>query len=113
MIGFFFLLIDHLLEYINGLLFHLRLPRYERMDYETFCDFLKDRTDSHMYQLFMCIPKLPLTEGLNIIENDQDICSMYDMCKVSREVKLFMSHILQNLAEYYYDNFDLEGSGGG
>ena len=41
--------INNPLKYINRLLFHLRLPRYERVDYETLYDFLNDKTDRHMY----------------------------------------------------------------
>ncbi|GKE00550.1 hypothetical protein Tco_1388533, partial [Tanacetum coccineum] len=36
------------LRYENGVFVHLKLRRYERMDYDTFCEFQKDKLDGHL-----------------------------------------------------------------
>nr|GEW33854.1 pentatricopeptide repeat-containing protein [Tanacetum cinerariifolium] len=49
-------------------------------------------------------------DGLKIIERDYDVVAMYDFVDSYGKLDTFMSHIHQNLAEFYFQNFDMEES---
>nr|GEW21413.1 pentatricopeptide repeat-containing protein [Tanacetum cinerariifolium] len=52
-----------------------------------------------------------LEVGLKIIERDFNVAAMYDFADSYGKLDMFMSHIHQNLAEFYFQNPDMEESG--
>ncbi|GJY13061.1 pentatricopeptide repeat-containing protein [Tanacetum coccineum] len=48
--------------------------------------------------------------GLKLIQSNKDVDSLYDFAKTHGTVEVFIAHLLQNLAEYYFKNSEIDGS---
>ncbi|GKD60839.1 hypothetical protein Tco_1298348, partial [Tanacetum coccineum] len=63
--------------------------------------------------LYFCLSTCNLEVGLKIIERDSDVVAMYDFVDSYGKVDMFMSHIHQNLAKFYFQNLNMEEFGDG
>ncbi|GJU29552.1 hypothetical protein Tco_1173141 [Tanacetum coccineum] len=100
------------LRYEHGLVYDWKLYKNRKMDYKTMCEFLKEKTDHAGFTaLYFCLPECDLEVGLKIIERDSDVAAMYDFADSYGKLNMFMSHIHQNLAEFYFQNLNMEESG--
>ncbi|GJV91429.1 pentatricopeptide repeat-containing protein [Tanacetum coccineum] len=100
------------LRYEHGLVYDWKLYKNRKMDYKTMCEFLKEKTDHAGFTaLYFCLPECDLEVGLKIIERDSDVAAMYDFADSYGKLNIFMSHIHQNLAEFYFQNLNMEESG--
>ncbi|GJW23965.1 pentatricopeptide repeat-containing protein [Tanacetum coccineum] len=99
------------LRYEHGLVYDWKLYKNRKMDYKTMCEFLKEKTDHAGFTaLYFCLPECDLEVGLKIIERDSDVAAMYDFANSYGKLNIFMSHIHQNLAEFYFQNLNMEES---
>ncbi|GKC08283.1 hypothetical protein Tco_0999893, partial [Tanacetum coccineum] len=100
------------LRYEYGLVYDWKLYKNTKMDYKTMCEFLKEKTDHAGFTaLYFCLPKCNLEVGMKIIERDSDVAAMYDFAYSHGKLDMFMSHIHQNLAEFYFQNLNMEEFG--
>ncbi|GKA38540.1 hypothetical protein Tco_0731091 [Tanacetum coccineum] len=63
-----------------------------------------------IYAYFASEYPLSLGEGLTIIEDDGDIKKLYAIAEKYGLVNLYIAHIPENLAEYYFKNLTLDAS---
>ncbi|GJT42681.1 hypothetical protein Tco_0951396 [Tanacetum coccineum] len=100
------------LRYKHDLVYDWKLYKNKKMDYKAMCEFLKEKADHAGFTaLYFCLPKCDLEVGLKIIERDSDVATMYDFADSYGKLDIFMSHIHQNLAEFYFQNLNMEESG--
>ena len=71
----------------------MRLAKHKKMDYATFCAYLKEKLELNFYSLFFCLPECELGVGLKLIEADRDIASMYGFADTYGLIKMYMAHI--------------------
>ncbi|GJW58654.1 hypothetical protein Tco_0105385 [Tanacetum coccineum] len=74
----------NLLRYEHGLVYDWKLYKNKKMDYNI---------------------------GLEIIERDFDVAAMYEFADAYGKLNMFMIHIHQNLAKFYFQNLNNEESG--
>ncbi|GJX68161.1 hypothetical protein Tco_0303888 [Tanacetum coccineum] len=100
------------LRYEHGLVYDWKLYKNRKTDYKAMCEFLKEKIDHARFTaLYFCLPKYDLEVGLKIIERDSDVAAMYDFADSYGKLNMFMSHIHQNLAEFYFQNLNIEEYG--
>ncbi|GKB46806.1 hypothetical protein Tco_0897559, partial [Tanacetum coccineum] len=70
------------LDYQDGHILDLRLPRSKRLSYKEMNDLLLDKTKEEIWKLFYCKPKCTLEKGLNIVESDRDIEKIFELANL-------------------------------
>ena len=71
------------------------------------CENLTARTDGFS-GLYFCLPGCDLEVGLKIVETDVDLDSMYTFVDSYGKLDVYLTHVHQNLAEYYFKNLCME-----
>nr|GEW32234.1 pentatricopeptide repeat-containing protein [Tanacetum cinerariifolium] len=100
------------LRYEHGLIYDWKMYKDNKIYYKTLCEFLKEKIDHAGFTaLYFCLPECNLEVGLKIIERDSNVVAMYDFADSYGKLDMFMSHIHQNLAQFYFQNLDMEESG--
>nr|GEU55313.1 transposase, MuDR, MULE transposase domain protein [Tanacetum cinerariifolium] len=100
-------------ERITGL--HIMMaPRTDHLVFKFNYDdvFLEEplRLEDNICALFYCVPKCSLGEGFTIVESNGDMNKMYEIADLYGLIELYITHIPQNLALWYYKNLCLDGS---
>ncbi|GJX59209.1 hypothetical protein Tco_0290599 [Tanacetum coccineum] len=99
------------LRYENGVVYELRVTKDKKYDYEGLCQFLKEKLEQRFYAMFFKLPKCELDVRLKIVECDSDLEAMYEFADSYGIIQMYLAHIPQNLAEYYFKNFCFDESG--
>ncbi|GJT37207.1 hypothetical protein Tco_0937072 [Tanacetum coccineum] len=81
------------LDYQNGQILDLRLPRLKRLSYKEMNDLLLDKTKEEIWKLFYCKPKCTLEKGLTIVENDRDIEKMFELANLQGALDVYVCHV--------------------
>lgn len=102
------------LRYENGLVYQWKLYKDRKLDYKSMCEHLMDMTGHPGFAgLYFCLPECELEIGLKIIETDVDVASMYAFAESYGKLNIYMTHVHQNLAEFYFQNLCMEQYGDG
>ncbi|GJV98453.1 hypothetical protein Tco_1553705 [Tanacetum coccineum] len=99
------------LRYENGVVYELRVTKDKKYDYDGLCEFLKEKLEQRFYAMFFKLPECQLDVGLKIVECDSDLEAMYEFADAYGIIQMYLAHIPQNLAEYYFKNFCFDESG--
>lgn len=99
------------LRYEDGLVYEWKLYKSKKMGYKSMWKFLNDKTN-HLGKpgLYFCLPGCQLELGLEILESDSDVDSMYTFAESYGKLQVFMTHRHQDLYEYYFKNLNIEES---
>ncbi|GJX00887.1 hypothetical protein Tco_0184800 [Tanacetum coccineum] len=73
-------------------------------------DMLSYKLECQIWAIFVCSPRCSLGEGLTIIEDDGDMKKLYAIAEKYGLVNLYIAHIPENLAEYYFKILTLDAS---
>ncbi|GKC21567.1 pentatricopeptide repeat-containing protein [Tanacetum coccineum] len=99
------------LRYENGCVFGWRLLKEKKMDYASMIKYLKKETDQlNFHSLFFCLPECELEVGLKLIEGDRDVASLYEFAESYGKIIMYMTHIPQDLADFYHLNLSFDES---
>ena len=102
------------LRYENGLVYEWKLYKDRKLDYKSMCEHLIDMTGHPGFAgLYFCLPECELEIGLKIIETDVDVDAMYAFAESYGKLNIYMTHVHQNLAEFYFQNLCMEQYGDG
>ncbi|GJU25457.1 hypothetical protein Tco_1164078, partial [Tanacetum coccineum] len=98
------------LRYENGVVYELRVTKDKKYDYDGLCEFLKEKLEQRFYAMFFKLPECQLDVGLKIVECDSDLEAMYEFADAYGIIQMYLAHIPQNLAEYYFKIFCFDES---
>ncbi|GJU32067.1 transposase, MuDR, MULE transposase domain protein [Tanacetum coccineum] len=80
------------LDYQDGHILDLRLPRSNRLSYKEINDLLLDKTKEEIWKLFYCKPKCTLEKGLTIVESDRDIEKIFELANLQGALDVYVCH---------------------
>ena len=101
---------DKGLQYEDGTTTEVEVSKSRRMGFEAMLDMVNAKTFRDIRSLFYCCPSVPLHKGLTLVESQSDMEKLYDTAELHDQLHLYVLHLPQNLAEYYYGNLTLQGS---
>ncbi|GJS60389.1 inorganic pyrophosphatase 2-like protein [Tanacetum coccineum] len=100
------------LRYENGVVYQLRVTKDKKYDNEGLCEFLKEKLQQRFYAMFFKLPECELDVGFKIVQYDSDLEAMCEFVDAYGKLEMYLAHIPQNLAEYYYKNLCFDESRG-
>ena len=88
----------------------MHVCKSKRMNYEELLDMLSDKLEQDIRQVYFCSPRVSIQKGLTLVEGDNDLGKMYDMAASLSLIDLYVSHIPQNLSQFYYSNMTFDAA---
>ncbi|GJS72601.1 hypothetical protein Tco_0705442 [Tanacetum coccineum] len=101
---------EYPLRYEHGKTLTLKLSKSNKMLFSKMLDMLSYKLECQIWAIFVCSPRCSLGEGLTIVEDDGDMKKLYAIAKKYGLVNLYIAHIPENLAEYYFKILTLDAS---
>ncbi|GKC64561.1 hypothetical protein Tco_1097159 [Tanacetum coccineum] len=101
---------EYPLRYEHGNTLTLKLSKSNKMLFSKMLDMLSYKLECQIWAIFVCSPSCSLGECLTIIEDDGDMKKLYAIAEKYGLVNLYIAHIPENLAEYYFQNLTLDAS---
>ncbi|GKA37409.1 hypothetical protein Tco_0723974 [Tanacetum coccineum] len=91
------------LRYENGVVYELRVTKDKKYDYDSLCEFLKEKLEQRFYAMFLKLPECELDVGLKIVEYDSDLEAMYEFADAYEIIQMIHENKKKDTGNMSYE----------
>ncbi|GKE38914.1 hypothetical protein Tco_1462319, partial [Tanacetum coccineum] len=91
------------LRYENGVVYELRVTKDKKYDYDSLCEFLKEKLEQRFYAMFLKLPECELDVGLKIVEYDSDLEAMYEFADAYEIIQMIHENRKKDVGNMSYE----------
>ncbi|GKC01667.1 hypothetical protein Tco_0987803, partial [Tanacetum coccineum] len=91
------------LRYENGVVYELRVTKDKKYDYDSLCEFLKEKLEQRFYAMFLKLPECELDVGLKIVEYDSDLEAMYEFADAYEIIQMIHENRKKDAGNMSYE----------